>query len=115
MIGLRDTDGLELTWGNMGAVTPLVDRVAYRQGFGDLLAEGVREASQKIQGSDRYALHIKGMEVPAQEVRGLKAWGLGWAVASRGGDHCRAFPVMETVWWPTDPCSFSGAKKGPTV
>ena len=112
LIGSQETDGLELTWGNMGAVIPLVDRIAYRQGFGDLLAEGVREASQKIQGSDRYALHIKGMEVPAQEVRGLKAWGLGWAVASRGGDHCRAFPVMETVWSPKQTLLFFGSEKG---
>ncbi len=111
LIDRSHTDGLELTWGNTQAVLDLVDRIAFRRGFGDLLAEGVKRASQKIKGSERYALHIKGMEVPMQEVRGLKAWGLGWAVASRGADHCRAFPVMETTWAPAQAKAFFGSEK----
>jgi aldehyde:ferredoxin oxidoreductase len=111
LIGLSDTDGLELTWGNTEVVIQLVDRIAFRQGFGDILADGVRLASRKIKNSERYALHIKGMEVPMQEVRGLKAWGLGWAVASRGADHCRAFPVMETTWSPAQAKAFFGSEK----
>ncbi|MGD0626232.1 MAG: aldehyde ferredoxin oxidoreductase family protein [Thermodesulfobacteriota bacterium] len=111
LIGPADTDGLELTWGNTQAVIQLVHRIAYRQGFGDVLADGVRLASRKIKNSERYALHIKGMEVPMQEVRGLKAWGLGWAVASRGADHCRAFPVMETTWSPAQARAFFGSEK----
>jgi len=71
----------------------------------------VRRAAQNIEGSEHYALHIKGMEVPTQEVRGLKAWGLAWAVASRGGDHCRAFPVMETTWSPEQTKAFFGSEK----
>jgi len=110
-IGPGHTDGLELIWGNTKAVIQLVDRIAYRQGFGDVLADGVRLASKKIRNSERYALHIKGMEVPMQEVRGLKAWGLGWAVASRGADHCRAFPVMETTWSPAQAKAFFGSEK----
>ena len=111
LIDRSHTDGLELTWGNTQAVLDLVDRIAFRRGFGDLLAEGVKRASQRIKGSERYALHIKGMEVPMQEVRGLKAWGLGWAVASRGADHCRAFPVMETTWAPAQAKAFFGSEK----
>jgi aldehyde:ferredoxin oxidoreductase len=41
---------------------------------------------------------VKGLEPPQQSIRGLKAWGLGWAVSSRGADHLRAFPVAETTW-----------------
>ena len=111
LIGPADTDGLELTWGNTDAILQLVERTAARQGLGDLLAEGVKRAARKIQGSEHYALHIKGMEVPTQEVRGLKAWGLAWAVASRGGDHCRAFPVMETTWSPEQTKAFFGSEK----
>jgi len=111
LIDRSHTDGLELTWGNTQAVLDLVERIAFRRGFGDLLAEGVKRASEKIKGSERYALHIKGMEVPMQEVRGLKAWGLGWAVASRGADHCRAFPVMETTWAPAQAKAFFGSEK----
>ena len=111
LIHSADLDGLDLTWGNVPAIISLVDKIAYRQGLGHLLAEGVMRAAQKIHGSASYALHIKGMEVPAQEVRGLKAWGLGWAVASRGGDHCRAFPVMETVWSPKQALAYFGSEK----
>lgn len=111
LIERADTDGLELTWGNTEAIIELIERMAYRQGFGDILADGVRLASLKIAGSERYALHVKGMEVPTQEVRGLKAWGLGWAVSSRGADHCRAFPVMETTWSPEQAKTFFGSEK----
>ncbi|MGD9325417.1 MAG: aldehyde ferredoxin oxidoreductase family protein [Desulfobacterales bacterium] len=111
LIGRADTDGLELTWGNTDAILEIVELIAARQGLGDLLAEGVRRATQKIPGSEHFALHIKGMEVPTQEVRGLKAWGLAWAVASRGGDHCRAFPVMETTWSPQQAKAFFGSER----
>jgi aldehyde:ferredoxin oxidoreductase len=111
LIGSTETDGLELTWGNLDAILELVERIAQRRGIGDLLAEGVKRAALHIKGSEPYALHIKGMEVPTQGVRGLKAWALGWAVASRGGDHCRAFPVMETTWPPEKAEQFFGSKK----
>ena len=104
----QDLDGLDLTWGNTESIITMVEWIAYRKGFGDILAEGVKRGSEKIAGSERYALHVKGMEVPTQEVRGLKAWGLGWAVSSRGADHCRAFPVMETTWTPEQAEEFFG-------
>ena len=110
LIGLAETEGLKLTWGNTDAIVQMVERIAYRRGLGDILAEGVRLASRRIPGSEQYALHVKGMEVPTQEVRGLKAWGLGWAVASRGADHCRAFPVMETTWLPEQAKAFFGSE-----
>jgi aldehyde:ferredoxin oxidoreductase len=111
LIDRSQTGGLDLSWGNARAVITLVESIAFRQGFGDLLAEGTRRAAGQIPGSDHYALHVKGMEVPTQEVRGLKAWGLAWAVASRGADHCRAFPVMETTWAPEQAREFFGSAK----
>jgi aldehyde:ferredoxin oxidoreductase len=107
----EQADGLELEWGNTEAILSVVEKIALRQGIGDLLAEGVRRVSQEIPGSEHYALHVKGMEVPTQDVRGLKAWGLGWAVSSRGADHCRAFPVMETTWAPEQAEQFFGSKE----
>ncbi len=104
----KNLDGLDLSWGNTDSIITLVEWIAERRGFGDILAEGVRGASEKIAGSGHYALHVKGLEVPTQEVRGLKAWGLGWAVSSRGADHCRAFPVMETTWAPEQAEAFFG-------
>ncbi|MEW6081026.1 MAG: aldehyde ferredoxin oxidoreductase family protein [Bacillota bacterium] len=92
-----DLDGLAPRWGDPGALVELTLKISRREGIGDLLAQGVRRASLQFPGSERYALHVKGLEVPEQEIRGLKAWGLGWAVSSRGADHLRAFPVAETT------------------
>jgi aldehyde:ferredoxin oxidoreductase len=93
-----DTDGIELNWGNEDALIKLIKKIAYRDGFGDLLAEGVRRASEKIgKDSKKYALHIKGMEPPAYDVRTAKAFGLGWATATRGADHLAALPNFELL------------------
>jgi aldehyde:ferredoxin oxidoreductase len=99
-----DTGGLELTWGNSEAMVALVDRIARREGIGDLLAEGsVRAARQLGQGAERYAMHVKGMELPASDPRGSLAAALSYAVSSRGGDHLRAgFVKMAKKWKPED-------------
>jgi len=93
LITKEDTDGLELSWGNHEVIIELITKIAHREGFGNVLAEGIKGASQAIPGSKKFALHIKGLELPAQDIRGMKEWGLGFAVSSRGADHLRAFPV----------------------
>lgn len=101
---------LDLNWGNYNTILKLIKLIAYRNGMGNLLADGVKKASKKIKGSEYYAIHVKGLEPPAQEVRGLKAWGLGWATSSRGCDHCRAFPLPETTWTPEEAEKIFGNK-----
>lgn len=97
-LSLDDTDGIELSWGNEDALIKLIKKIAFRNGFGDLLAEGVKRVSEKIgKGSEKYALHIKGMEPPAYDVRTAKAFGLGWATATRGADHLAALPNFELL------------------
>ncbi len=98
LVGPEQTDNLDLTWGNHAAMAELLPKIAYREGCGDWLAEGVRSLSRDIPGSADFAIHVKGLETAEQEPRGMKAWGLGWAVSSRGGDHLRAFPLAETTW-----------------
>lgn len=107
-----DTGGIEFTWGNHEAIVEAVKKIAFREGFGDILADGVKRASEKIgRGAERFALHVKGLEPPEQDVRGLKAWGLGWAVSSRGADHLRAFPLPETTWTPEEVKETFGTEK----
>ncbi|MDP2936705.1 MAG: aldehyde ferredoxin oxidoreductase family protein [Dehalococcoidia bacterium] len=90
-LGLEDTDGLELTFGNGPAMVEMVEKIAHRQGLGDLLAEGTRLASQKLGGgSDHWAIHAKGLELPGYEPRSLKTMALGFAVGTRGGCHNRS-------------------------
>jgi aldehyde:ferredoxin oxidoreductase len=90
LITKEDTGGLELEFGNGEAMVEMVKKIALREDIGDLLAEGVKVASDKIgQGSAHFAMHIKGVEVTGYELRGLKTCALGYAVSRRGADHQR--------------------------
>ncbi len=91
----EETDDLELKWGNGEAILALIQKIAYREGFGDLLADGVRRAAEKLGRGKEIALHVKGLEIIQADPRGLKGYGLGYAVASRGADHLRSEPFVE--------------------
>jgi aldehyde:ferredoxin oxidoreductase len=88
ILSVGDTDGLELTFGNAQAMVKMVESIALRKGFGDLLAEGVQKASERIgKGSMKFAMHVKGMEIPMHEPRYKQAMGLHYSVHSTGPDH----------------------------
>jgi len=90
--------GLPLEWGNDESALSLIRMIAYRQGFGDILAEGTARAAERIGGdARRYAMHVKGMELPRQEPRTLKAFGLGHATSNRGADHLYALPTIDSA------------------
>ena len=96
LLSREEADGLDLTWGNGKAILALIHKVAHREGFGDLLADGVRAAAERLgRGSDGLALHGKGLELFQADVRTIKAYGLGNAVSSRGADHLRSEPWFE--------------------
>jgi aldehyde:ferredoxin oxidoreductase len=83
-----DTQGVKLEWGNGDLVLDLLQKIAYREGIGDLLAEGTARASQRIgKGSEQFALHVKGQEFPMHEPRIKHALGVGYAVSPTGADH----------------------------
>jgi len=84
----KDTDGLELTWGNHAAELQLIEKIARRDGIGDLLAEGTAHAAKKIgRGAEKFVLAVKGLELPMHEPRGKKGLGLSYAVSNRGACH----------------------------
>lgn len=87
-----DTDGLEVAFGNAEVMVELVHKIARREGFGDLLAEGTRRMAEKLnKGSEKFAMHVKGLELPAYDSRAVQITGLAYAVANRGGDHITAY------------------------
>jgi len=90
-----EADGLDLTWGCQGTIESLIHKMARREGYGDLLADGVRAAARKLGRGEELAMHAKGLEVFQADVRSIKAYGLGNAVASRGADHLRSEPWFE--------------------
>jgi aldehyde:ferredoxin oxidoreductase len=70
LICAKDTGGIELRWGDPQAIVALLEKMVRREGFGDLLADGVKRAAGKIgRGAERYAVHIGGQELPAHDSR----------------------------------------------
>jgi aldehyde:ferredoxin oxidoreductase len=94
-----DTDGVALTWGNAQAMEEMIDRIARREGFGAVLAEGTRRAAQIIgRGAATYAHHTKGLELTGYDPRGLMGSALGYAVSTRGGDFTSVYAAPEYRW-----------------
>ena len=93
----KDTDGQPLVWGDAQAVLTWIEKIAYRQGFGNVLAEGCARASDIVgRGSGYYAMHIKGQDL-YEQCRGSNGWLLGTATSTRGGGHTTGAIVIETV------------------
>jgi aldehyde:ferredoxin oxidoreductase len=92
----KDTGGLKLSFGNHEAMVTLLRLMAFREGIGDILADGTKVAAEKIgKGSEKYAMHVKGLELPGYDVRGAKAHGLNYATAYTGADHNRGYAFQE--------------------
>jgi len=82
----------------MEAVIELIHQIGKREKFGAILSDGILESVKRLgEETEPYAMHGKGLDVFLGEPRGLKAYGLGNAVASRGADHVRADPFFETL------------------
>ena len=92
----KDTDGLKLEWGNDEAVIEMVKKIAFREGLGDILAEGPLPAAEKFgPESKKYLIEIKGMSNLHSDERPTPSLALNIAVASRGADHLRGRPAID--------------------
>jgi len=87
IIDERDADGLKLNWGDADVALELIRKMAYREGFGAILAEGCARAADIVgRGSAYYAMHIKGQDL-YEPCRGALGWCLGTTTSTRGGGH----------------------------
>jgi aldehyde:ferredoxin oxidoreductase len=101
ILSLEDTDGLDLVWGNAEAMEALMVKIAHREGLGDILAQGVRRAAKTIgKGAEKYAFHVKGVEIYGGDPRGMMGTALSYAVSLRGGDFTSVYPVPEFRYTP---------------
>lgn len=91
----KDCDGLDLSWGNTRAVYDLLLKIVRNEGFGSVLSQGVVHAAETLGIGRELCMEAKNLEIFLADLRGLKAYGLGNAVASRGADHQRADPFFE--------------------
>lgn len=95
-----DTGGIDLRFGNVEAMIKMVEMIAKREGFGDILADGMSSAAEKFgKGADRFAMHVKGMPLPFHEPRGKTGVGLGYAVSPTGPDHME---IPHDPFWATE-------------
>lgn len=94
----EDLEGVEAVWGSDEAAVKLINMIVSREGIGDVLAEGVARAAEIIgRGSEAYALHVKRLEVPAQDPRAHKSVGCTWAISVRGADHLRSLTTVDEL------------------
>ncbi|MGW8301492.1 MAG: aldehyde ferredoxin oxidoreductase family protein [Desulfobacterales bacterium] len=112
IISLKDTGGVDLAWGNGDAMETLIRQMAALKGFGQILAKGVRRASQLIgNGAEHYAPHVKGLEMAGYHPDNIMGTALGYAVASRGADFNDVFATLEYKWLPQEQTDELGAPR----
>lgn len=101
IITRKDTGGLDLRWGDAETIEILIQQIASGRGLGKILALGVRRAA-KIFGksSEKYAYHVKGVEIYGADPRGLMGTALSYAVSLRGGDFTSVYPIPEYRYSP---------------
>jgi aldehyde:ferredoxin oxidoreductase len=91
LITKKDTDGIELSWGNSKAIVELVKRIIEREGIGDILADGSKIASEKIaKGSEKYAITSLGSELPMHSPKFIYSLGFSYAYDPTPGRHTTA-------------------------
>jgi len=96
IITRKDTDGIDLTWGNEKAVLELLHKIARKEGFGSLLAEGVYRASMELgRGSERYAHYGRGGCEARMDMRFSYGHALAQAISTRGPDHLKGAGALE--------------------
>lgn len=90
IISKSDTGGLELTWGNHRDMIKLLEQIGNRKGFGDTLADGVMRAAERIgKGSEQFAIHVHGQELPMHDPRNAPAYAVTYKLDATPGRHTR--------------------------
>jgi len=91
IISTEELEGIDATWGSSEALVNLVRKIGEGEGIGAVLQLGVKELSERYKGSEDFAMHVKGLEMPAYEPRAAQGMGLCYAISERGACHLRAY------------------------
>jgi len=98
IITKEDLNGIELKFGNAQAMFDFLEMIAKREGIGNLFAEGVKKASEKLgKGSEKFAMQVKGLEISGYDVRAAQAMGLSYATADIGAHHNRSWAIGKDI------------------
>jgi aldehyde:ferredoxin oxidoreductase len=99
ILDATDTHGQTLNWGDDAAMETFIRQMAAGTGFGRILGQGVKRAAAMIgKGAERYAAHVKGLELTAYHPSAILGSALGYAISSRGGDYNNVYASMEHRW-----------------
>jgi len=112
LIKPEEVGDINISWGYTDKIRRLVEMITFREGIGDELAKGATKFSQKFsEDARKLVMQVKGLDLICGDPRGIKAYGLTYAIASRGGDHLRAEPFFElTERWEVAKQRFGTAK-----
>jgi aldehyde:ferredoxin oxidoreductase len=108
-------NGTGLAWGDIPGMIEVMRKIAFREGVGDVLAEGTGKAASGL-GHPELGMHVKGQAIPAYDPRGMKGMGIGYATSNRGACHLRGYtPAVELglIPWKMDPLEWR--EKGPML
>jgi len=103
LISEEELDGIKANFGNSEALLTFIDKIAKREGVGNLLAEGTKRMAEKV-GKDswKFAIHVRGLEIAGHSPRVLKSMAIGYAVSNRGGSHHDGRPGPEYAMQPEE-------------
>jgi aldehyde:ferredoxin oxidoreductase len=108
LIGASDLDGIEPRFGDADAALALVEKMAKVEGCGEWLAQGVAAIAQNYPDAEPFAMHVKGLEMPAYHPNAAKGTALAYAISERGACHLRGAPLGELFSGSADPLSIEG-------
>jgi aldehyde:ferredoxin oxidoreductase len=113
LINKKDTGGIEMTWGNHRAMVAMMEKMAKREGFGDIIADGVKKAAERIGGeAGKHAIHIQGQEVPGHNPIGSYHWPATYIASTTPARHTQGSEGFSQELMPKfDKSKFSG--RGP--
>jgi aldehyde:ferredoxin oxidoreductase len=98
LIGKADTDGIEMTWGNHRSIVAMTEKLAAREGFGDVIADGVKRAAERIgKGAGEFAMHIGGQELPGHDPKHDFRWGVPYLIDSTPARHTQNAEVFRPL------------------
>jgi aldehyde:ferredoxin oxidoreductase len=111
IISAAELDGIEPNWGDGHAALALVEKMARVEGCGEWLAQGVAAIADQYPAAKPYAMHVKGLEMPAYHPSAAKGTALAYAISERGACHLRGAPLGELFKGSADPLSIVGKPK----
>jgi aldehyde:ferredoxin oxidoreductase len=108
IVGVKVLDGISPNWGNAEAAIALVEKMTTGEGCGEWLTQGVADIAERFPAAKPFAMHVKGLEMPAYHPNAAKGTALAYAISERGACHLRGAPLGEIFSGAADPLTIEG-------